>query len=419
MCRQFVLTARSEPADREILTVVGIGDDGPAGLGETARSRIERADLLIGGRRHLAMFPAHSGERWTVTRDVGTLADSLDAEIGHRRAVVLASGDPCHYGIGPLLATRLGRERIEIIPHPSAASLAFARLGLAWQDARVVSAHGRPLEEAVRKARGAAKLCLLTDDENTPAMVAKSLLEAGLYDTEAWVFEHLGGVSERQIDGLLSWLAEQTFAALNVLVIPNARWDDRGQVFGRSVDAFEHTAGLITKPEVRAISLSKLRIMPSSVVWDVGAGSGSLAIEAAGLASQGRVFAVERSAEQIALLERNVRAHGRQGLVEVVGGSAPGTLEGLPNPDAVFVGGGGNDLLHILAASLARLAAGGRIVVNLVALERVSECLAWARRQGLTPKLVQVAVSRGVEIAGATRLQADNPVSIITIERPA
>ncbi len=406
-------------SERGVLAVVGIGDDGPAGLGATARARIEAAELLVGGRRHLAMFAEHPAERWTIAGGVDWLADRLDAEIDRRRTVVLASGDPCFFGIGPLLAERLGRERVEIHPHVSAVALAFARLGLAWQDATAVSAHGRPLDQAVRRARGARKLAVLTDDDNSPAVVARVLLAAGLRDAPAWVFEHLGGPAERAISGTLSELTGVACAALNVLVVPHATWDGLDQVFGRPVDEFEHMAGLITKPEVRAISLSKLRLAPDAVVWDIGAGSGSLAIEAAGLVPRGRVFAVERSEEQLERLRRNVAAHGRQAIIAVIEGAAPAALAALPAPDAVFVGGGGSHLVGILDMSLARLAVGGRLVVNLATVERLADCLNWAKRRSVPIEVVQVAISRGMDVAGATRLQAENPVFVATVERPA
>ena len=409
----------SEVRERPVLAIVGIGDDGPAGLSAAARARVERAELLVGGRRHQAMFPEHSAERWTITSGVDALATRLSGEMERRRTVVLASGDPCFFGIGPLLTKRLGPERVEIHPHVSAVALAFARLGLAWQDATVVSAHGRPLDRAVRHARGAQKLAVLTDDENTPAAVARALLAAGLRDAPARVFEHLGGPDERAVAVTLSDIAELDCAPLNVLVIPHATWAGLDQAFGRPVADFDHTASLITKPEVRAISLSRLRLAPDAVLWDVGAGSGSVAIEAAGLVPRGRVFAVERSVEQLERLRRNVAAHARQAVVVVVEGAAPAVLADLPGPDAVFVGGGGSDLVTILDASFGRLPPRGRVVVNLATLERLTDCLSWAKRRGSSPDVIQVAVSRGTDVAEATRFQAENPVFVVTVERPA
>lgn len=397
--------------------VVGIGDDGPSSLTATTLAQVEAADLLVGGRRHLTLFPDHPAERLTIIGDIAALMDRLDVEAESRRVVVLASGDPCFYGIGPMLAKRLGPERVEIVPGVSAVALAFARLGLSWQDAMVVSAHGRPLGAAVRTARAARKLAILTDDQNTPAAVARALLAAGSDDAPAWVFEHLGGDAERSVKGRLSEIAEQEFAPLNVLVVPWVIWPDPSRRFGRPEECYAHARSMITKPEVRAISLSKLCLKPDDVLWDVGAGSGSLGIEAAGLIPNLSVVAVERSTEQIELLRLNLEHHGARGAVQVVQGEAPDALADLPTPDAVFVGGTGGHLTDILSCCFDALPPGGRVVANLVTLERVAEVLGWAHAHALPTELVQVSVSRGVDIQGLTRLEAQNPVFVVTVAR--
>ena len=220
------------------------------------------------------LFAGHPAKRLTISGDLAPLLDRIDAESRTRCVVVLASGDPCFYGIGPLLARRLGHERVEIVPGVSAVALAFARLGLSWHDARVVSAHGRPLHDALRAARSARKLAVLTDEVNTPAAVASALLDAGTGDADAWVFEHLGGPSERSVTGRLSEIAGREFAALNVLVVPDLRWPPIYRRFGRPESCFSHRRSMITKPEVRAIKLSKLGLREGDVLWDVGAGSG-------------------------------------------------------------------------------------------------------------------------------------------------
>ncbi len=399
--------------------VVGVGDDGPAGLPSSILARVEQADLLFGGRRHLELFPAGASERVVIAGgldDVLRRIESAASECG--QVVVLASGDPCYFGIGPHLASRLGRDRVEIVPHVSSVALAFARLGVAWQDATVVSAHGRPLDAAIRAARGAGKLAVLTDEVNTPAAMACALLAAGAEDSPAWVFEHLGGERESMLESTLSELAGRAFAPLNVLVVPELSWvrqHGRHHGFGRPESEYEHTAGLITKPEVRAVSLSKLRLRADGVLWDVGAGSGSLALEAAGLVSGLRVHAVERSARQIVMLRDNVSKFGRGCQVQVVEGEAPEALTGLPDPDAVFVGGSGGRLVEILDVAHARASRPGRIVANLVTFENVATVLAWAKGRALQPEVVQVGVARGADILDMTRLQAENPVTIVTI----
>lgn len=398
--------------------VVGVGDDGPAGLPSSVLARIEEADLLFGGRRHLELFPAGASERVVIAGGLDDVLERIDAASQRGQVVVLASGDPCYFGIGSHLADRLGRDRVEIVPHVSSVALAFARLGVAWQDATVVSAHGRPLDAAIRAARGAGKLAVLTDEVNTPAAVACALLAAGADDSPAWVFEHLGGERESETQASLREMVGRTFAPLNVLVVPKLSWQSHGSAidgFGLPESDFEHSAGLITKPEVRTVSLSKLPLRADGVLWDVGAGSGSLAIEAAGLVSGLRVHAVERSARQIAMLRSNVSKFRRGCQVQVVEGEAPEALSGLPDPDAVFVGGSGGRLVEILDVAHSRVSRPGRIVANLVTFENVATVLAWAKGRALQVEVVQVGVARGADILDMTRLQAENPVTIVTI----
>ena len=398
--------------------VVGVGDDGPDGLPPSVLERVEQAELLVGGRRHLDLFPEGPAERLVIAGGLDDVLRRIDAASRDGRVVVLASGDPCYFGIGPHLASRLGRDRVEIVPHVSSVALAFARLGVAWQDATVVSAHGRSLDAAIRAARGACKLAVLTDEVNTPAAVARALLNAGAGDCPSWVFEQLGGPREAATRATIRELVDLNFAPLNVLVIPALGWqaqDERRSDFGLPESDYEREAGLITKPEVRAVSLSKLRLQPGGVLWDVGAGSGSVAIEAAGLATGLRVYAIERAPERVQMLKANIAKHARGRQVTIIGGSAPQALAGLPGPDSVFVGGSGGRLVDILDAAHTRVARPGRIVANLVTYENVATVLAWASGHALQAEVVQLGVARGANILGMTRLQAENPVTIVTV----
>jgi precorrin-6Y C5,15-methyltransferase (decarboxylating) len=402
-------------SDRDRVVVVGIGDDGPAGLTSRALEAVRGAELLYGGRRHLDFFPEHPAECVAVTGDIRQVVGRIRHELGKRRVVVLASGDPGYYGIGPILARELGRERVETIPGVSAAALAFARLGESWQDAVVLSAHGRPLEPVLRRARAVTKLAVLTDETNTPAAVARALLGRGLEDCWAWVFEHLGGANERCVQGRLSEIAEQRFADLNILVLLRDSARPPDAPFGRPESGFVHRNGMITKAEVRAVSLSKLRLRRDGVLWDVGAGCGSLAIEAAGLMPEGIVYAVERSAEQIALIEQNLASHGAGAHVTLVHGEAPDALDPLPDPDAVFLGGSGGSLEEIMEAAYDRLPAGGRLVANLATVEHLAICTRWASNREAEIEVVQVSISRGAAVQGLTRLAAQNPVFVVSV----
>jgi precorrin-6Y C5,15-methyltransferase (decarboxylating) len=400
------------------VAVIGIGEDGLDGLRPDARRVLDTAEVLVGGERHHHLVPQHPAQRLIFKRDTATLADEIDRLVtAGRRVVVLASGDPAFFGIGPLLVQRLGADRVRIYPNVGAVQLAFARIGLAWQDAVVLSAHGRSLEPVVARARGQAKIAILTDADHTPAVVAQALLAGGLEATaQVWCMERLGGPAERIQHGTLADCITWTADPLNTLVILRKPTAVRGQPprLGLPDEAYAHEGGQITKAEVRLISLARLAPRAGDTVWDVGAGSGSVGLEAAACCQPGgMVYAVERREAQRACIHENIRRFGTPNL-EVVAGEAPEALTSLPDPDAVFVGGSGGRLEAILSASLARLGRGGRLVVNLATLEAVQVATACLRGRGLPFDLAQVSIARGVPIAGGTRLAALNPVFILS-----
>jgi precorrin-6Y C5,15-methyltransferase (decarboxylating) len=395
------------------ISVIGITDMGPASLSPEALDLVGRAELLCGGERHLAFFPEHPAERFVIKANLAALVERLRDET--RSVVVLASGDPCWYGIGPYLAERLGRERVQILSNLSSMQIACARLGLAWQDAVHLSAHGRPLDGILPAALVARTAVILTDERNTPAVIARSLLEAGDEDAHADVFEHLGGPKERHVAGRLSDLVTQQFAALNLLVVRHQRpppvWP-----LGLPEEAFSHRNGQITKAEVRVVSLAKLRLHERATLWDIGAGCGSVAIEAAALVRQGQVYAVERDPEQLDHLARNRRRFAA-GHLTIVRGEAPSALADLPAPDSVFIGGSGGELTAILSVAIERARSGGRIVLNLVSLEHLGQAIEYAQGKDWQAEVTQIGVARSTVTAGLLRLAALNPVFIVVLSR--
>jgi precorrin-6Y C5,15-methyltransferase (decarboxylating) len=391
------------------IAVVGITDAGASSLRAEARALVDAAALLCGGERHLAFFPGHQGERLVIKSDIDGLVARLASET--RPVVVLASGDPLWFGIGAALSRRLGPERLRILPNLSTLQLACARLGIPWQDAVSLSAHGRPLEGILPSALVERTAVILTDPQNTPTAIAAALLGAGSDDARADVFEHLGGPNERHTSGRLSDLAGQTFADLNLLVVRRDR-PPHPLALGLPEEAYAHRDGQITKAEVRTVSLAKLRLRTTDTVWDIGAGCGSIAIEAAALARAGRVFAVERDHEQLGYLRENVARFGA-GSVCVVAGAAPAALAGLPDPDAVFIGGSGGTLAAVLDIAAQRLRAGGALVANLVALEHLAEMQPTLEARGWEVEVTQVAAARSARTGGITRLGALNPVFIV------
>lgn len=405
------------------IDIVGVTDGGARSLTAETAALVERADLLCGGERQLAFFPTHPARRLALRGDLAALAACLrDEAAAGRRVVVLASGDPLLYGIAGTLRRYLPAGRLRVHPNVSAVQLAWARVAEPWHDAGLVSVHGRPLDPVVAAARRHDKLAVLTDDVHTPAAVARALLAAGLPDRRAVVCERLGGPDERIVDTTLTALPDQAFDPLNVLLLlpPVARrtgppWRG-GWVPGLPDDTFARRmprAGLITKREVRVLGLAALGLDGSvDVVWDVGAGSGSVAIEAALLLPAARVYAIERDPDSVPLIEENRTRFGAVN-VTIVAGEAPGACAALPPPDAVFVGGSGGQLAAILALALARLRPGGRLVVNLATLEGLRVAQEALTTGGLRPEVTQVSVARGTAVGELTRLTALNPVFIV------
>ncbi|HYY89365.1 MAG TPA: precorrin-6y C5,15-methyltransferase (decarboxylating) subunit CbiE [Chloroflexota bacterium] len=401
------------------VAVIGIGEDGLAGLRPEALAALQAAEVLAGGERHHRLVREHPAERIVFRTDPAHLAEDV-AQLADRgrRVAVLASGDPGFFGIGPWLARRLGPGRVRIYPNLGSVALAFARLGEAWQDATVVSAQARPLPPVVEAALASRKLAVLLDDAHTAAALAQAFLAAGLEpDARTWVMERLGGPAERVRSGRLDEVPGWTCDPLSVLIVLRDSHHVRGPGprFGLADDAYVHLRGQITKAEVRAFSLARMAARPGDTVWDVGAGSGAVSVEAAAFCRPGMVYAIERRAEQCVCVRENLARFGVSN-VQLVEGVAPDALAELPDPDAVFVGGSGGLLSEILDVAARQLRPGGRLVANLVTLESLEVARTCLARAGLSADLVQISVARASSIEGATRLAALNPVFVVSTQ---
>lgn len=408
--------------------VVGIGDDGAASLTEAACRIVEQAELLAGGERHLAFFPSHPAERLVLRSNLAEAALAIQRARETRRVVVLASGDPLFHGIARYLMTKIPKEGLVIHPQASAMQIAFARAKESWEDALLLSVHAKALDEVLPRAAGARKVGLFTDDKNTPARIARWLLDAGEDGFRAIVCENLAGADERVTEWeSLEALAGQSFSELNVVILlrrPKAPEGPgplrRRYAFGIPEHEFfqrEPHKGLITKTEVRVLALARMNLGPDAVVWDVGAGSGSVGIEAARLAPAGKVYAIEKNREDFDLISKNAERFGTRNLVPVQG-IAPGCFREIPeDPDAVFVGGSGGDLGGLLDACLQRLRPGGRLVATFATAENLGACLAWAKSKGLPAESVLLQASRGKPLLEMTRFEGQNPVWIVSVEK--
>ncbi|MGH9013242.1 MAG: precorrin-6y C5,15-methyltransferase (decarboxylating) subunit CbiE [Acidimicrobiia bacterium] len=379
-------------------------------FGTDARVAIDEATVVVGSDRQLelverARLLGPAAERVALT---GALDDVLNV-IDHRRSAggrvcILASGDPGFFGIVRVLGDRFGRPALAVHPAPSSIALAFARLGSSWDDAVVVSAHGRPLDEAVARLVPAGKAAVLTSPDSPPQVVAAALAGEGLGQQTAAVVTRIGEPEEAVFEGDLCAVAARAFDPMSILILEpeGVRTSTKGLSWGLPEHEFAHRAGMITKAEARAVALGKLDVPHTGVLWDVGAGSGSVAIEAARLCPGLRVFAIEQDTESAARIDANAAAHSVA--VDVVVGTAPRVLAKLPDPDRVFIGGGG---IAVLDAGLDRLRPNGVVVANYALLDRA--VLGWQR----LGNLVELSVSRGVGLGETgVRLAAENPVFV-------
>ncbi|HWL67238.1 MAG TPA: precorrin-6y C5,15-methyltransferase (decarboxylating) subunit CbiE [Geminicoccus sp.] len=396
------------------LYVVGIGEDGPAALGAEARAAMGRAELFIGGARHLAMLGDDPRPRmpWQVPLD-----PSIEhlASLRRHRVVVLASGDPLWFGVARRLVARFGEDAIRVVPQVASMQLACARLRWSLAEAEVVTIHGRPLERLVRWLQPGRRLVILCADRHCPAKIANLLAEHGFGSARLHVLEHLGGPDERVLDLPAAEVAQHMFRDLVVvgLEVPAPAGPVRPLVPGLPDDAFRHD-GQLTKREVRAATLAKLAPCPRELLWDVGAGSGAIGIEWLRAQPGTRAIAIERNAGRLERIRANALQLGTPELATVLG-SAPAALDGLPRPDAIFLGGG-TGTPGLIAALAERLRPGGRLVANAVTLEGEAALLAAASHHG--GELARIAVSRAEPVGGMLAWRALAPVTQWAWTRP-
>ncbi len=401
------------------IRVVGLGV-GAAWLAPPAAAAVAEADVLVGGRRLLALFPDHPGARIPIAGPLEAVCQAMAAAVGEGRVVaVLADGDPLFFGIGRLLAERFGPDSLIFHPAVTAVAAACARLGRTWHDLPAVSLHGRddmgPLFAALRRAEAVAAY---TDAVTTPGVVAAGLLERGGDAFAMTVCEDMGLPGERLRRLTLAEAAGLEFSPLNLVLVERVRPVAVPLVFGLSDEALLRQDRVFTKKPVRAASLAALAPCPGDVVWDVGAGTGAVALEASLLNAGGPVFAVERDPERAGLLAENIRRTGAL-TVSAVRGEAPDSLEGLPDPDRVFVGGGTTERPDLLPRLCERLKPGGGIVVNCVLLGSLHRALADFKAAGLAVTLTQLQAATAAPLAGDLRLCADNPIYILAAAKEA
>ncbi len=393
--------------------VIGAGIEGQEGFSRRALELVDQAEMLIGGARQLALFPEFSGETLAIGASLSPVIECLAKSEGS--AVVLASGDPLFFGIGRYLLRNLPDADLEFVPNVSSVQYAFAKIREPWDDAVFVSAHGRGMKGTVDQVVAHDKIAILTDEVNTPRAIANELLERGRDGYSAYLCENLGTAEEAITHTDLKGLLDIPAAPLNVLILVKeyeAGDDGAGPCLGIPDEDFATVKKLITKEEVRAVSLAKLRLRQDMTLWDIGAGSGSVSIEADHLMPNGRVFAVERNPQCLAFFKENLQKFNSRNIT-LVEEAAPACLDDLPDPDRVFIGGSGGHLWKILAAVDDRLSTGGRVVLNAVTLDTLTSATDFFENASYELEVTTVNISRTRPLTDYKMFEAFNPVFIL------
>lgn len=383
---------------------------------------IENAGTLLGPTNLLAKVKENGQKKVELSADLEEAASQISATHAPP-LVMLASGDPLFYGTARFLCDRFGKERFEVLPHVSSMQLAFARVKESWDEAFLTNLTTQSLNQVVQKVRVAEKVGVFTSVQAPPASLARALLDQGIDYFTGYICENIGSPDERVTRGSMTQIAGQTFSDLNVMIlirdpdVPDRPAPMRGRkLFGNPDQAFlqaRPSRVLLTPKEIRVLALAEMDLGTSSIVWDVGAGSGSVAIEASQIADEGHVFAIEMDPEDFNLLIENTRAFQTGNLTPVLG-EAPEAWSDLPAPDAIFVDGSGRAVTKLVEAAWARLKNGGRLVASVSSLNNLLATEQSLREHGADPQVLMVNISRGTQQLDSLRLESLNPNFLLT-----
>ncbi|MGZ0079960.1 precorrin-6y C5,15-methyltransferase (decarboxylating) subunit CbiE [Methylomonas sp. YC3] len=413
---------------------IGVLDNGVASLSQEALQALREAKHVIAGSRLLATLAKDitQARHYDLTGQLKQVPDWINVALAQNEAVaVLATGDPLCHGIAGFLAGKLESRRVRILPNLSTIQLTFAELKLSWQTAAIVSIHSKDagewlggatpehgLYELAQRCRQHDLLAILTSPDNAPARIARLLQIEGLADAFEMAIAEALKQPQQRVNAWLSIaeVAQSRYLDPNVVILKRKTALSAPVLFGVSDDSFQQRKpekGLITKREVRAVSLARMQLARRSIVWDIGAGSGSVGLEAARLCSEGHVFAIEKNADDMANVEQNQAAWGISNY-SLVHGKAPQFLDTWPDPDAVFIGGSGGELAELIALCLGRLRPAGWLVMNFVTLENLSTAVDTLKQLGADWDVCQIQASRSSPILNMHRMQAENPVWIVS-----
>lgn len=400
------------------ITVIGLGLD-YANLPPQTAARIAKATVLVGGEAHLRHFAEHEAIKVRISTPlVGVINAINNYDKEDHEIVVLATGDPLFFGIGSTLVQELGPGRVDVIPNVSTLQVAAARTKIPWHDIAMISLHGRsgmhPLFEALMRN---PRVAVLTDARSIPAAIAQALLDKGAENYRIWVFEDLESEREKVDVYDLRNASRRSFSSLNLVLLERTSPPANTLCLGIPDERFTVHDGLITKGPVRAVGLAALRLTPGNLLWDLGAGCGALAIEAAALLSSGSVYAVEKRSDRVALIRENIRrCHAL--LVEAVHGTMPRCLAELPDPDRVFIGGGLSRDPEILNEAAKRLKPGGRLVAHCLLLDTLTKLRETLSGLGWKYEVTMLNAAQSMPLGKDMYLQGQNPIFIFSTSKP-
>ncbi len=423
-----------------MIHVIGIGLDGASGLSESVLNLVAGATVLVGSDRHLSYFPEHSASRLVLkdlTETIVAIRQQLTVwEIEKKQSpnnyiVILVSGDPLFFGLGRLLVAEFPQEQLTFHPHVSSIQLAFNRIKTPWQDAQILSAHGRSMETLIQALQqGIEKIAILTDNIHNPQAIAQLINSLDLPSYyQFWVCENLGGNDERVQLWDRESLKNQEFSPLNIVILLRQSRSgieplDLSKIPSFGIQdqfflSYSDRPGLMTKREVRILVLGELALQPKQTIWDIGAGTGSVSIEIARLFPDSTVYSIEKTAAGTTLIEQN-RQRFQVNNVVSIHGEAPDILHHLRSPNRIFIGGSGNNLSEILGVCSIRLSPGGVIVLALATIEHLNTALNWLEQRkrierSWSYRILNVQLSRSVPVANLTRFSPLNPVTLLTI----
>ncbi|MCK5541464.1 MAG: precorrin-6y C5,15-methyltransferase (decarboxylating) subunit CbiE [Desulfobacterales bacterium] len=402
--------------------IVGIGLS-PEDLTPKHEKIIKTADLLIGGTEQLKAFRNLKVQKLEIKNNLSLIVKTIQKNMDGSNIVVLASGDPLFFGIGTYLVQKIGKENVKVFPNVSSVVSAFSKINESWHDAHFLSLHGKRSENISTLFSGKKKFGILTDSKKGPEWIANKIIDKKELGFSMCVLEKLGTKQEKitWFNDLLE-VEETKFLFPNIVILkrkttPPDLSNSRQIRIGMEDQSFFCEKGLITKSEIRSIVLSKLNFVTDNhLFWDLGAGSGSVSIEASSIITKGLIYAVEKNIKRISLINKNISKFNVPN-INVIQSELPSGLEKMPVPDRIFIGGGGKNLTKITKKAISKLALNGIIVVNTILIQNLESVFSIMKTKGLNPQAISVQITKSKSMPHGDRFEALNPIWIIWGQR--